>query len=112
MKKRLNLFNVSLFIVFIVFFIRQIFSLSRIASIIGNSSAIYSILFLLLVTLLGLVFTFVFYYLPILFVIETVILIRYNFDKIPNLRVINTIHEYKEQFLYRVNYHKLRVYRC
>ena len=112
MKKRLNLFNVSLFIVFVIFFIRQIFSLSRIASIIGNSSAIYSISFLLIAVLLGFLAIFIFYYLPILFVIEIVVLISYNFDKIPNLRVTNTIYEYKEQFLYRVNYHRLSVYRC
>ena len=77
-----------------------------------SKQANYLLVILLVVTLLGLVFTFMFYYLPILFVIEIIILIRYDFDKIPNLKVINTICEYKEQFLYRVNYHKLRVYRC
>jgi len=112
MKKRLSLFNVSLFSVFVIFLIRQIFNLSRISSIISGSSASYSIAFLVITVALGFITIYVFYYLPILFVLEIIILINYNFKQIPNLRISNTIHEYKEQFLYRVNYHKLRVYRC
>lgn len=112
MKKRLSLLNVLLFSVFVIFLIRQIFNLSRISRIVTSSSAAYSLTFLVITVVLGFVLTYLFYYLPILFVLEIIVLINYNFKQIPNLRITNTIYKYKEQFLDRVNYHKLRVYRC
>ena len=112
MKKRLNMFSIALLLVFVIFLLRQIFNLSRISSFISINSEVYSLAFLAIVLLVGFVAIYLLYYLPILFVLKTVVVIKYNYVRIPNLKIINTIYEYKEQYLYRVNYHKLKVYRC
>ncbi|MCK5762027.1 MAG: hypothetical protein KAH16_03920 [Candidatus Izimaplasma sp.] len=112
MRKRLSLFNISLFSVFVVFLIRQIFNMSRISRIILGNSGAYGIVFLVVTIVLGFTVIYLFYYLPILFAFQIVILIDYNFTKISYYGITNKTYEYKEQFLNRVNYHKLRVYRC
>lgn len=112
MRKRLSLFNVSLFSVFVIFLIRQIFNLSRISSIISGNSGVYGLVFLVITIALGFTAIYLLYYLPILFVLKIVILIDYNFKEIPNLKITNPTYKYKEQFLKTINYHKLRVYRC